>query len=187
MRSFIRVLTGLIAAAALSACASIPAYAPQASPGGEGYSEQRVDPSHWRVEFVGDETATASVVERNLLFRAAELTQSSGHAWFRPSDHAAWDETEIIVEAPRLAESQSRRFPAWGPQWRRRGMLGWSDWMPRGPMPLEARTPPEGHVWSLVRYSARETIEMGDGAKPVNAFDAAAIVDLLSPAVRGER
>lgn len=183
MATFARVLAVFILGAALNACASTSAYAPQASPGGEGYSEQRIDETHWRVEFVGGEMANAPVVERALLFRSAQLTQASGYDWFRPSAHSASGDTEIVVEAPSRIEGAGPNA-TWGPYWRRRGVLGPSDGRPRGRDPLGDRRPPQPTSWSFVRYSARETIEMGRGDKPVNAFDAAAVASLLAPTVQ---
>lgn len=183
MRTFTRLLTALISSAALGACVSASAYAPQARPGGEGYSEQRVDETHWRVEFVGDETASASIVERNLLFRAAELTRASGYDWFRPSAHSAGSDTEIVVEAPSRIEGAGPNA-TWGPYWRRRGASGWSNGRPSGTDPLAGARRPQPTTWSIVRYSARETIEMGRGGKPVNAFGAAAVADFLAPTIQ---
>lgn len=180
MRSLPRFLAAFVLCAGLTACASTSAYAPQARVGEAGYSEQRVDDMHWRVEFVGDESTSAAIVERNLLFRAAQLTQASGYDWFLPSAHSASVDDEIVVDALRQTEG-SRPNARWRPYWRRRGALGWSDWRPRGPLSVEERTPPRPTIWSFVRYSARETIEMGRGDKPLNAFDAAGVTSLFTP------
>lgn len=180
-------LLRLAAAAAilvLSACATVSPYAAQTTPGGAGYSQVRVDETHWRVEFVGDEGASAGIVERNLLFRAAQLTQSSGYEWFLPSQHSADADTEIVVEAQRNTASPATGASAWRPEVRRHGMFGWSPWRPHASAASEPAPQSESRVWSFERFAARETIEMGYGEKPANAFDAAAVADLLSPTVR---
>lgn len=182
MRGLSRFLAPLIAGVALAACATASPYAPQTTPGGEGYSEVRLDEAHWRVEFVGDESTSAPIVERSLLLRAAQLTQTSGYDWFKPSDHSAGADTEIVVEGRRQTAREGLGA-VWRPYWRRHGVLGWSDWRPRGPDPAGVPQSRDHTVRSVERYAARETIEMGHGDKPVNAFDAAAVVDLLSPAV----
>ena len=182
MRRAVRLpITIVFAAAILSACAATSAYAPQARPGGEGYFERRIDETHWRVEFVGGATTSAPIVERNLLFRAAELTRTSGYDWFTPSAHTTSGDDEIIVEAPRRIAGPNAR---WGPYWRRRDASGWSNGRPRGPGPVDAHRRFQSMPPSSVRYSARETIEMGRGDPPVNGFDAGAVADLLAPNVQ---
>ena len=182
MSGFARLVLAA-AAVMLSACATAASpYAARTTPGGAGYSEARIDETHWRVEFSGDESATAGIVERDLLFRAAQLTQSSGYAWFLPSEHSADSDTEIVVEAHSTAAPDSG--PTWRPQVRRRGMLGWSDWMRYGPVVHDPPPQAPARVWSYERFQARETIQMGRGEKPANAFDAAAVSALLSSSVQ---
>jgi hypothetical protein len=171
------VLAGLF----VTACATPSLYAARGPASTSGYSEQRLDEAHWRVDFVGDETASAEVVERYLLYRAAELTLASGYDWFEPSAHAAWSETEVIVEAPRLPLAS--RSPDWRPKWRRRGLWGWSGWGPYPPS--QRRQDDEGiqRSWSFERYAAREDIAMGRGPTPTGAFTAAPVIELLAPAI----
>lgn len=72
----------LIAAAglALSACASLAPYGMQASPGGQGYAEQRIESNRYRVTYNG--VGAAGPVSDYALLRAAELTTSEGYDWF---------------------------------------------------------------------------------------------------------
>lgn len=72
----------LIAAAglALSACASLAPYGAQASPGGQGYAEQRIESNRFRVTYNG--VGAAGPVSDYALLRAAELTTSQGYDWF---------------------------------------------------------------------------------------------------------
>ncbi|HVV33405.1 MAG TPA: hypothetical protein VHC73_09280 [Vitreimonas sp.] len=152
----------LALAAAASACASVPMYSPQAGPFASGYSEQRVDEQHWRVEYVGDPRSPRELVERFLLFRSAELTLGSGYDWFETSDHVT--DTEIVVNAPPLSQQVLVDQP--------------DDLRPSG----EARRARRGQV-SFERFVSHQTIEMGAGQAPTDAFDAAAVQELLSPAI----
>lgn len=72
----------LIAAAglALSACASLAPYGMQASPGGQGYAEQRIESNRFRVTYSG--VGAPGPVSDYALLRAAELTTSQGYDWF---------------------------------------------------------------------------------------------------------
>lgn len=77
-----RLTLSLIAAAglALSACASLAPYGPQMGPGGQGYSEQRIESNRFRVTYNGV-GAPGPVMDMALL-RAAELTSAQGYDWF---------------------------------------------------------------------------------------------------------
>lgn len=78
----IRLTLPLIAFAALatSGCASLAPYGPQTGPGGQGYSEQRIEANRFRVTYNGV-GAPGPTMDMALL-RAAELTTSQGHDWF---------------------------------------------------------------------------------------------------------
>lgn len=77
-----RLILPLIAAAglALSACASLAPYGAQMGPGGQGYTEQRIESNRFRVTYNGV-GAPGPVMDLALL-RAAELTTGEGHDWF---------------------------------------------------------------------------------------------------------
>lgn len=72
----------LIAAAALSvsACASLAPYGAQTGPGGQGYSEQRIENNRYRVTYHG--VGAPGPVADLALLRAAELTTQEGYDWF---------------------------------------------------------------------------------------------------------
>jgi hypothetical protein len=76
--------TALILATGLSACATPTPYAPAAPTRSatNGYSEQRIEPARWRVNFSGNSLTSRETVETYLLYRAAELTLQQGHDWF---------------------------------------------------------------------------------------------------------
>lgn len=77
-----RLTLPLIAAAGLvlSACASLAPYGPQASPGGQGYVESRIESNRYRVTYYG--VGHPGPVADMALLRAAELTLAQGHDWF---------------------------------------------------------------------------------------------------------
>ncbi len=66
--------------AALAACASLAPYGPQRGPGGQGFSEQRIESDRYRVTYNGV-GAPGPVADRALL-RAAQLTTEQGYDWF---------------------------------------------------------------------------------------------------------
>lgn len=69
--------TGLI----LGGCASLAPYGPQGGPGGQGYSEQRIERDRWRVTYNG--VGAPGPVADLALRRAAELTLSEGYDWLQ--------------------------------------------------------------------------------------------------------
>lgn len=77
-----RLTLPLIAAVglALSACASLAPYGAQMGPGGQGYSEQRIESNRYRVTYNG--VGAPGPVADMALLRAAELTTSQGYDWF---------------------------------------------------------------------------------------------------------
>ncbi|HEY8004414.1 MAG TPA: hypothetical protein VIE16_09305 [Phenylobacterium sp.] len=74
----------LLAALALSACATAPTtFQPAASRGGVGFSEMRIEPGRYRVTFQGGPGAPEAQVQDYALLRAADLTLAGGYDWFR--------------------------------------------------------------------------------------------------------
>jgi len=69
-----------VAGLALSACASLSPYGAQSSPGGQGYSEQRIESNRFRVTYNG--VGAPGPVWDYALLRAAELTTAEGYDWF---------------------------------------------------------------------------------------------------------
>ena len=62
--------------------ATVPAYRPQASGGGIGYSDEQLTATRYRVSFSGDTETTRAQVEDYLLRRAAEITVQAGYNYF---------------------------------------------------------------------------------------------------------
>lgn len=67
-------------AAALAACASLAPYGPQMGPGGQGFSEQRIESDRYRVTYRG--VGAPGPVADLALLRAADLTLQEGYDWF---------------------------------------------------------------------------------------------------------
>lgn len=73
-------LAVLASVLALSACATLAPYGPQRGPGGQGYSEQRIEQDRFRVTYNG--VGAPGPVADFALRRAAELTLQQGYDWF---------------------------------------------------------------------------------------------------------
>lgn len=75
-----RLSIALVAALAVSGCASLAPYGPRSGPNAQGYAEQRIESNRWRVSYrgVGEQGPVADYA----LVRAAELTLENGHDWF---------------------------------------------------------------------------------------------------------
>lgn len=65
---------------ALAACASLAPYGPQRGPGGQGFSEQRIESDRYRVTYNG--VGAPGPVADYALLRAADLTTQEGYDWF---------------------------------------------------------------------------------------------------------
>jgi hypothetical protein len=145
---------------------------------GEGYSEERLASTRWRISFAGSTVESQSAVEAQLLRRAAELTVQSGHQWFVADDQAVQQEEDIVVTgertpAPGVDSTQS----VWRPRWRRRSASRWTDWDPQGALPMpDAPQAPPANTATQTRFSAVAEIRMGSGAMPAEAFDARAVL-----------
>jgi hypothetical protein len=69
-----------VSALSLAACASLAPYGPQQGPGGQGFSEQRIESDRYRVTYNG--VGAPGPVADLALLRAAELTLEQGYDWF---------------------------------------------------------------------------------------------------------
>ena len=171
------VLLAVTAALALSACATATPYGPAGQGSRYGYSDMRVDDTHFRISFAGNSVTTREQVEMALLLRAAEVTLESGHDWFATVNRAT-DRDVRYVGSPDPFY-YDRYSPFWGPSWRyyRRGL--WSPWDRWGGMN-------DFDVRQIDRYEATSEIVIGRGRKPANdpnAFDAREVIANLGPRV----
>lgn len=77
-----RLLPALLATGLLlGGCASLAPYGAQGGPGGQGYSERRIEHDRWRVTYNG--VGAPGPVADMALRRAAELTLDQGYDWFQ--------------------------------------------------------------------------------------------------------
>jgi hypothetical protein len=145
---------------------------------GEGYSEERLAPTRWRISFVGATVESQSAVEAQLLRRAAELTLESGHQWFAADDREVQQEEDIVVTGERApAATVDSAEAVWRPRWRRRSASRWTDWDPQGALPTpDAPQAAPANTATQTRFSAMAEIRMGSDAMPAGAFDARAVL-----------
>lgn len=74
------ILALAASALALTACTSLAPYGPSMGPGGQGFSEQRIESDRYRVTYRG--VGAAGPVADRALLRAAQLTTEQGYDWF---------------------------------------------------------------------------------------------------------
>jgi len=170
-----RVIGSLAAVLALglmlSACETETPYQPLASGNAVygGFSDQKLDDTHVRVSFQGNDSTSRDQVNNYLLYRAAEVTVKQGFDWFEMVDRHTKDHAVTFGPAG---------YGYWSPYWRVRGRAGWGFWGPGfgpdwGDYDLD----------TVDRYQAVAEIGMGHGPKPADdarAFDARAVMQTLS-------
>lgn len=163
----------VLCALSFSACASLPIYHPASKIGASGFSDQKIDETHYRVAFQGDASTPRHRVEDYLLFRAAELTDEKGYDYFVIIEKET--DSKTTIKTVRRSALYGRydhfhghphyRFPyyAYGYEW------GY-------PLDTETR--------EYTRYSAMAYIDMFKGQKPADndyAFDASDVMENLGP------
>jgi hypothetical protein len=164
-------------AACLAACATATPYQPLARGNAVtgGFTDERLDDTHFRVTFKGNDMTSRMRVENYLLYRAAELTADQGYDWFEMVDHHTHDSGSALVT------------PAFG------GRYGWGYWRPSwtyfdGPG-FEPFGGPMWGAYDLERidaYQATADIAVGHGPKPAGdprAFDARQVMANLGPKI----
>jgi hypothetical protein len=161
----------------LAACETTPTpYQPLGAPGATvsgGFTDQRLDETHFRVTFRGNSLTSREQVETFMLYRAAELTVSQGFDWFET--------------AHRDIENRGGAYitgwgggwgGAWAPSWRFRGADGWGAW---------GWGDPFWNTYDVQRideYEAIAEIAVGRGPRPERdpgAFDARQVMANLGP------
>src|SRR5215510_5409937 len=96
----VAIAASLALATGLTACATATPYQPNV-PGQKtsgGYSELRLEPNRFRVNFQGNTLTSRETVEGYLLFRAAELTVQSGFDYFSMVDRNTDRRTQTYVQ-----------------------------------------------------------------------------------------
>jgi hypothetical protein len=175
------IAAGLALAMVLAACATPTPYQPNI-PGQQtsgGYSELRLEPDRWRVNFQGNTLTSRETVEAYLLYRAAELTVQNGYDWFSIVDRNTDRKSRTYVEPDPLYDPWYGGFGWWRPSWRYHGSFGWRTWDPFWGGPFWGD---RVDVRTVDRYEATAEIVMSKGAKPADdprAFDAHAVIENL--------
>ena len=78
-----KFIAPLIAACSLlTACATATPYQ-EATKSGDGYENQQIESNRWAISFSGNSLTDRQTVETYLLYRAAELTKTSGYDHFQ--------------------------------------------------------------------------------------------------------
>lgn len=201
-----RLLTigALVAATALSACATATPYQPaQRTARGpvNGFSEAPLESNRWRVTFAGNSVTSRERVEDSLLLRAAELTIQRGFDHFIAVNRNT--ERDVRYSAsPRfgglgyggfgyggLGYSRFGGYPYWSPLWRAYGPgFGWRPFGHYGAFGGGygfGRDPffDDIDVREIDKYEASAEVLMGRGPRPANdprAFDAREVITNLS-------
>lgn len=93
----------VLAGFTLGACATTPLYKEQTSSLSAGYSEQKLDESHYRISFAGKRSTSRMRVEDGLMLRSAEVARAAGYSHFLIDER----------ETQREDDWASRRDP-WG-------------------------------------------------------------------------
>lgn len=176
------------------ACATETTYRPATGSGfaRTGYSDTPLERDRYRVTFAGNTVTDRDVVERYLLFRAAELTLQNGFDYFVMADR----DTDRQARTYSTGGGFGPGFGAfggglWGPRW---GFYGrgygyrawdpfwggaWGGWGGGGGFGGDVRT--------VDRYEASAEIVMFKGTPErgnVRAFNARSVVDTIGPTVR---
>jgi hypothetical protein len=166
---------------ALGACAAYPTpYQPlgvRGAPASGGFSELRLEPNRFRVNFSGNSYTERQTVENYLLLRAAELTLSQGYDWFTTVERDTERRTRYRDYGfnsgfgPRYGGFYGGYPYGYGfsPYWRYYGRAGWSPFY--DPFGWDR----DVDIREINRYEATAEIVMGRGPKPAGdprAFDA---------------
>jgi hypothetical protein len=165
----------------LAACETATPYQPLA-PGNAvsgGFSDQRLDDTHFRVVFKGNAMTSREQVETYLLYRAAELTVSQGGDWFEMVDRHTQNSGETYVD-PYYGPGYAWGY--WRPYWRFHGQGGWGAWDPYWGGPFWG-----GYdVETVDQFRAMAEISVHHGPKPADdprAFDAHQVMQNLGPKI----
>lgn len=75
-----RTICAVLTAATLVACATATPY--QALKGGEGYTDQKLEPNRYRIVFAANSATPRQKTQDYVLLRAAEVTLDQGYDYF---------------------------------------------------------------------------------------------------------
>jgi hypothetical protein len=167
------IVLGAVLAISLAACTTPTPYQPLVTGGtaSGGFTDQRLDETHFRVTFRGNSMTSREQVETYLLYRAAELTVGQGYDWFEMVSRATENRGGAWVTG---------YGGAWAPYWRFHGGWGWNAWDPFWGDPW-------GYdVQRIDEYEAIAEIAVGHGPhaeRDVRAFDARQVMANIGPKI----
>ena len=194
LRRFAPLAAVASGALVLSACATETTFRPATGSGfyRTGYSDARIEPNRFRVTFAGNTVTDRDVVERYLLFRAAQLTLENGYDYFVMADRDT-DRQARVYSTPGYG-GYGPGFGAfggglWGPRWGFYGRgFGYRAWDPFWGGPWGGWGGGYGgDVRTVDRYEATAEIVMFKGTPErgnVRAFNARSVVDTVGPTVK---
>lgn len=189
------VILALAASTSLvAACATETTYRPATGSGfyRTGYSDQQIEPNRFRVTFAGNTVTDRDVVERYLLFRAAELTLQHGYDYFVMADRDTDRQARTYSTPGAWGSGWGPGFGAyggglWGPRWGFYGRgFGYRAWDPFWGGPWGGWGA-GADIRTVDRYEASAEIVMFKGTPErgnVRAFNARSVVDTIGPSVR---
>jgi hypothetical protein len=172
----------------LAACETATPYQP--APAGQrtgayGFSDYRIDDSHWKVTFSGNSMTSRETVEKYLLYRAAELTRQQGFDWFATNDRRTEKNTSYYADPDPFYRTGFWASYGWGwhPYWRYGGRWGWRSWDPWFGDPFWTSTVDIREVES---YEASAEINMGKDPPPPGGrvFNAQQVLTNLGSSVQ---
>lgn len=151
-----------------------------------GYSDLRIDETHYRVTFAGNRLTSRERVESYLLFRAAELTLLKGYDYFIIQDREVEHQIEREVRRDPFYDPWHAPYHTyWRPYWRYyRSGHGWYSWYPYYGDRFWAD---RYNVRIIDRFEASADIILGKGERPngiVRSFDAREVSDRLRPQIK---
>ena len=147
-------------------CQAASTYRPAASETGVGYSEEKLDTTHYRVRFTGTSHTSRATVENYLLYRAAEVTLANGYTHFMFLD--------ADTEAKTYYRSTFDTWPGYG--FSGYGYY-WHDWWWGRPGGFASTRP----VTSYAALASIVLFSVGEAQGKPQAFDAREVVDTLGP------
>ncbi|WP_233998779.1 hypothetical protein [Erythrobacter sp. YT30] len=186
-RAFTMAMTGAVALIMTGCAMSITPYQPLSAGSrvSGGYSDLRIDETHYRVSFAGNRLTSRERVESYLLFRAAELTLLKGYDYFIIEDREVEHQIQREFQRDLLYDPWfANRYGYWRPYWRYyRVGAGWYHWYPYYGDPFWAD---RYSVRTIERFEASADIALGKGTRPngnLRSFDAREVSERLSPQI----
>lgn len=154
-----------VAALVLAGCTGPTPYMPVGE-SGNGYSEQQLESGRYRVSFAGNSLTRRETVENYMLYRAAELTLSTGNDYFQVVSKDTDKSTTYRSTGPDVGVFGGRG--GWG------GGVGW------GVGTTFSTAEPEQSFTMAVEVLLKQgTRPEGDA----NTYDARAVIGSLGPTI----